>query len=101
MAIVSRKIRSSARDEDCTLNIVGHCLYTTETTVFCHLPDETSGMGRKSDDISGCYGCHKCHEVIDRRVWDQEFEERRDWYLRRAQTRTMRRLIEKGIVVVR
>lgn len=96
--IVCKKARNAARNEDCTLNIVGHCLYTTDTTVFCHFADESKGAGRKSDDISGGFGCHNCHSVVDGRVWDAEFEENRDWYLRRSQTRTVRRLIELGIV---
>lgn len=101
MAIVSKKIRNSARGEDCTFQIVGHCNYNPETTVFCHLPDETKGMGKKSDDISGAYGCSSCHDVVDGRVWDADYHHNADWYMRRAQTRTLRKLIEKGVVIIR
>lgn len=98
MAIVSRKIRSSARGEECTFQIVGVCNFNPETVVLCHLPDDTHGMGKKSDDISSAYGCSSCHDAVDRRQWSEELEGRRDWYLRRAMVRTWRKLIEKGIV---
>ena len=99
--IVSKKIRNSARGEDCTFQIVGVCNYNPETVVFCHLPDESNGMGKKSDDISGAYGCSNCHDAIDGRVYSVELEENKDWYFRRGQTRTLRRLIDKDVVVIR
>ena len=98
------KITKSAKGEDCTFNIVEACNYDPTTTVYCHLPDESKGMAKKSDDISGAYGCSSCHDVIDYRdkkrremLTDAEVE----WYQRRAQTRTLRRLIDKGIVVIK
>lgn len=99
-AIVSKKIRDSARDEDCTFQIAGVCSHDTATVVLCHLPDESHGMARKSDDISAAYGCDACHAVIDGRA-PHDFEPgERDWYQRRAMVRTWRRLIDKGIVKV-
>ena len=98
MPIVSRKVRASARDQDCTFQIVGVCNYQPETVVLCHLPDDTHGMGKKSDDISAAYGCSCCHDAVDRRAWSQELEDNRDWYFRRAMVRTWRKLIELGIV---
>lgn len=96
--IISKKARNSARDEECTFNIVGVCNYTPETTVFCHLSDETKGMGKKSDDLSAAYGCSACHDAVDGRVYSQELEEHRDWYSRRAMVRTWRRMVETGVV---
>ena len=52
----SNAIRMSAKGEECTLNIVGVCNYNAETTVLCHLPDESKGMSHKADDISAAYG---------------------------------------------
>lgn len=98
--IRSKKITQSAKGENCTLQIVGVCNGDPETVVFCHFPDESHGMGIKADDISGGYGCSECHAVIDRRralaLSRQEF----DWYMRRSQTRTLRRLIEKGVIKI-
>jgi hypothetical protein len=98
------KIRKSAKDEMCTLNISGVCNYDPATTVLAHLPDESKGMAKKSDDISSCYACSACHDLIDGRD-NRKFREFNsgdiEWYQRRAQTRTLRRLIEKGIVIVK
>lgn len=99
--IVSRRIRNAARGEQCTVNIVGVCSYNPESTVLAHLPDESKGVGKKADDISSAFACYRCHECIDRREFNQDFEESREWYLRRAMVRTWRRLIEMGVVVIR
>jgi hypothetical protein len=98
--IASKKIRNSARDEDCTFRIAGVCNYDPATTVLCHLPDETKGIGKKSDDISAAYGCSNCHDAIDGRARNEEFEAHRDWYMRRAQVRTWRQLIDKGVIKI-
>ena len=99
--IVSKKIRNSARGEDCTFQVVGVCNYNPETTVLCHLPSMSKGIGTKSDDICSAYGCSSCHDAIDRRVINEEFEDHREWYMRRAMVRTWRRLIDMGIVVIK
>ena len=97
--IRSKKIRDAARGETCTLQIPGVCNGNTETTVLAHLPDESHGMGRKSDDISAAFACSACHDVIDGRVkWELRPVDGGQWYMRRAMTRTLRRLIERGIL---
>ena len=101
--IRSQAIRDSAKGENCTLAIPGICNHNPETVVYCHFPDESHGMGRKSDDISGGYGCSACHDAIDGRnpnAWIAILEDK-DWYLRRAQTRTLRRMVERKIVTVK
>jgi hypothetical protein len=95
--IRSKKITNAARGEHCALQIVGACNGDPATVVFCHLPDETHGIGIKSDDLSGCFGCSGCHDVVDGRRYWQEFDDNGDFYMRRAQTRTMRRLFELGV----
>lgn len=103
VAIRSKAIRGSARDEPCTLQIAGICNGDTRTTVLAHLPDESHGLSRKSDDFPCvAYACSDCHDMIDGRIpptleWVQEGQ----FYMRRAMTRTLRRLIEKGIIEVR
>lgn len=95
----SKKYTDAAKGQPCTLNIVGVCNYDPETTVFCHFPDETNGMGKKSDDISGGDACSNCHDMIDGRVKrSHEYGQHQDWYYRRSQTRTLRNRIERGIV---
>ena len=98
----SNAMRRSAEQELCTLQIVGVCRHDRATTVLAHLPDESHGMGRKSDDLSACYACHACHDVIDgRHPWPEAEQPHREWYLRRALVRTWRRMVEKGVVMVR
>jgi len=95
----SQAIRDSARDEECTLHIVGVCNYDPATTILAHLPDESHGMARKADDISSCYACSSCHDYLDGRVKvHEEWHYEREWYMRRALVRTLRRLIEKEIL---
>ena len=99
--IRSNKIRTAARGASCSVNILGICNHNAETTVLAHLSSERHGMALKSCDLSStCFACSSCNDVIDRRVIDDEFELSREWYLRRAQTRTLARLIERGIVRV-
>jgi len=98
----SQKMRDSARNEQCTLNLVGACNYDPSTTVLAHLPDESNGMGKKADDLSACYACSACHDVIDRRApWPGAEHYHAEWYYRRAQTRTWRRMVELGIIAIK
>lgn len=99
--IRSKALRDSAKGEECTLNIVSCCNYDTMTTVLCHLPDESHGMSLKSDDISSCYGCEACHAAIDGRLKVELSEEERQFYMRRAQIRTWRRFIDKGLITIK
>lgn len=91
-------IRKAAKGEQCTLNIAGVCNYNPETVVFCHFPSETHGMGLKSDDLSGGFGCSSCHDVIDGRLHIKLSREDKEFYMRRSQFRTLLKLIDKGIV---
>lgn len=96
--IHSKKMRDSARGEECTLEILGVCNSSPETVVLCHFPDEIGIMGSKNDDFCAGYACSSCHTAIDQRSSCPEFDQRADWYLRRSQTRTMRRMFEKGVI---
>lgn len=100
--IESKAIRQAARGELCTVQLAGVCRHDTETTVLAHLPDESGGMGRKSDDISAVFACHSCHDCIDgRRPWPHGDAGPREWYMRRAMVRTWRRLVELGVVNIK
>lgn len=97
----SKKLRDSARGKPCTLQIVGVCNGDPSTTVLCHLPDESNGMSLKSDDLSACYGCRRCHDVVDGRApWPSSEKPYKDWYLRRAQTRTLRIMRDEKLIIV-
>ena len=96
--IKSKKYRDGARGQQCTINIAGVCNYQEETVCLIHLPDDSHGIAQKADDISAADACSACHDAVDRRVMSREFEDHRDFYMRRGQTRTIRRRIEQGIL---
>ena len=98
--IRSKKITNAARDQDCTLNILGVCNFDPATVVFCHFPDESHGTSFKATDASGGFGCSGCHDAVDGRVKCEEFQERKDWYMRRSQTRTMEKLFELKVLKI-
>ena len=95
--IRSKHLTQSARDQDCTLQIANVCHNNTATTVLAHLPDESAGRGLKADDISSCFACADCHAVLDRQVNIELSNEDREFYMRRAQIRTLRVWIELGL----
>ena len=101
MTIRSNKIKAAAREQDCTIAIAGVCKNRTFTTVLIHLPFKGAGMARKETDISSCFACSDCHDVVDGRVKDLDFELHRHWYLRRAMVRTWAKLVEMGLVVIK
>lgn len=59
-------IRASARGEQCTLRFAC-CNSDPATTVWCHSNRavDGKGMGLKSRDEEGCYGCSACHAWLD------------------------------------
>ena len=59
----STNLRKSAKGRDCQIRIPGVCNFNPETVVLCHLPG--GGMGGKSLDIHGAYGCSECHQMLD------------------------------------
>ena len=96
-----KAITQSAKDEDCTLNIVGSCLYRPETVVYCHFPDGRGGSNRMKGPLHGGYGCYSCHQTIDGQNDITVSKGDMEFYLRRSMNRTINRLIEKGLVTVK
>jgi hypothetical protein len=64
-AIRSRKYLDGARGEPCKLRFWGICNNDPETTVACHIHDQSFGMGRKAHDVSIIDGCSACHMYLD------------------------------------
>ena len=97
----NQKIRDAANGEECTLN-GPVCNYDKDTVVFCHLNEDFAGKGgsQKADDCAGFFGCSACHDLYDRRrssslsLWN----ECKDFYVLRAMTLTIRRLIDLEIL---
>lgn len=92
------KITKSAKGEDCQIRIPGKCNFNPETTVFCHVGG--AGMGIKSNDIHGAYGCSSCHDIVDGRTkldrWTSDLY-KEVWFYEGVM-RTQLILIEKGLI---
>lgn len=97
--IRSKALRRAAAGQPCTLEFPGTCSHNPETTVLAHIHDETFGKGMKADDTSGVHACHSCHMAYD--LHRTELTEAAVlWYVLRALQRTIRNLVERGIIVV-
>jgi putative nuclease YbcO-like protein len=98
------KITESARGEACTIRLVGICNFDPATTVWCHANGSAAGkgIGMKSHDLLGAYGCSACHDAYDRRSltsarYSREQVELAFW---QGHARSLLLLIEKGIVAM-
>ncbi len=96
----NKKLRDSARGEECTINIPGVCNHNTETTVLAHYgePGE-KGIGIKPDDTSAAFACSDCHDILDGRA-ENPFPEggcEKQWYWFRGMRRTWKRWAEMGM----
>lgn len=98
-AFRSKTLRDSARGQCCTLQIPGICNGNPETTVLCHLPSGTHGLGYKSDDYWAVFGCSSCHDMIDGRTsYDWQPGELEETYLQ-ALHATYRQWLEESVMV--
>jgi len=96
-----KKIRDSAKGQDCTVE-TPWCNHNPETVVFAHYgaPGE-KGMGLKPDDTSGVYACSACHDALDGRnnnFRKDRDDDIRDWYWFRGMRRTWKLLVENGVL---
>ena len=77
--------RASAAGQPCLIRLPG-CLHDSATTVLCHYPlAGYSGMGLKSPDAFGAYGCANCHAVVDGRMARPDGYSRNDVRLAHAE----------------
>lgn len=70
MGVIIPKLRQSARNQPCTLNLPS-CNHDPATTVLAHLPSPVKGMGNKGDDWHAVFACSNCHHDLDNRVWNE------------------------------
>ena len=99
------KITESARDEICEIQIPGACNGNPKTTVWCHSNKSChgKGVGKKSLDLFGAYGCSACHDVYDRRRRPppgMSYNAVEDCFFY-GHARSVVKLVEKGLVVCR
>ena len=97
--IRSRKLLDSARGQPCDLNFTV-CNHDPETTVSCHIHDESFGAAQKADDTSTIHGCSSCHMFLDH-GWVGKIE----WavvqfHIIRGLQRTLRNRIDRGLVII-
>lgn len=94
------RITDSAKGEDCTVRIPGICNYQPETTVYAHINSVRlgHGVGKKNQDIHGCYACSSCHDVIDGRRKSAFGKEAIKNMQYEAVMETQLKLIEKGLL---
>jgi len=98
MRVVSKKVRDSARGQDCTVRLPGVCNWNPETTVLAHLPCGQKGVGMKGFDTVAVYACSSCHDAIDDRNRAAEV----DWKdLLRAVAETHEALIRGGLLKIK
>jgi len=107
MVIRIKKIRDSARGQDCTVN-GPYCNYLPETVRFIHYRtlEDNAGTGLKPDDSAGCYACSDCDSWLgegnrgSKATDSQGIAEycNRQFYWFRACRRTWKLLIENGVL---
>jgi hypothetical protein len=98
MSLISKKIRNSARGQQCQVRIPGVCNGNSETVVLAHV-GKGSGMGQKCDDIHATYACSACHDVIDNRTQAGDPRINR-LYAYEGMIRTQSILLEQGLIEV-
>jgi len=94
----SVKLRQSAKDQNCTMNVATVCNGNSETTVLAHINTEGSAIGAKCDDYSAAFACSDCHRWLDERLGT---EEDRLFYSRRAMVRTWSVWRQLGLVAIK
>jgi len=96
MRVISKKLRDSARGQNCTLRL-DCCNGDPETTVLAHLPCGHKGVGMKSPDNMAVFACSTCHTALDGAGrWDIHARD----YLR-ALAETQLYWLENGLMVIK
>ncbi|MGE7137921.1 nuclease domain-containing protein [Luteibacter sp. NPDC031894] len=100
-------LRKSAKDEGCTIQKVGACLYDPKTVALAHLRWlGDCGGSLKPTDLQAVYACTGCNrwtdsptpaETADRAAYEAE----RNFYCLRALVRTQLRMVAKGLITVK
>ena len=92
------KYTKSAKGQDCQIRSPA-CNHNPETVVFCHL--NGAGIGEKMQNIHGAYGCSKCHDFVDGRLFikGNGFTTiQRQFYHLKGTIRTQELMIRNGVL---
>jgi hypothetical protein len=88
----NKKLRLSARWQDCMIRLPGICNFDNSTTVLAHL--NGGGMGMKKHDMFASFACCACHEKVDT---DRKYE----LYHRQGVERTQQFWLENGYIEIK
>lgn len=99
MSLKSKKLRNSARGQDCMVRIPGVCNFNPETTVLAHV-GEGGGMGQKTDDIEAAFCCSNCHDAIDGRLKTDWHKQELVLFALRGAERTRKYWLSVGLLSV-
>lgn len=95
------KITGHAKAQDCQIRIYPYCNGNPETTVFCHAWTPDKGIGIKSPDYWGAFGCSTCHDIVDGRMMVNDISKTDIYKLHTIGIyRTMKILFEDGVIKV-
>ena len=97
------KIRESANGMSCQIRLGGVCNHDPATVVWMHANGSAAGkgIGMKSHDLLGAYGCSDCHDVYDRRKSTSMFtRDQIEIAFHEGHQRSLILLIERGIIVI-
>jgi len=86
------KITKSAKGESCSIRVSPKC-QDGETVVLCHLNSNYRGIGFKSPDIFGVYGCYHCHQELDAGLVEYKDQ-------LRALQETQMKLVDKELIKI-
>lgn len=98
----NKKILEAAKGEECLIQSP-YCNYDPNTVVAAHSNecDDGKGAGQKADDCFIAFACSSCHDYVDGRAPKYEGEsdfEIRLFYHNRGIKRTIRRLLDMGVL---
>lgn len=93
----NKRIRESARGQQCAFQIPGVCNGNPETTVWAHSNKQRHGKGRglKAHDIFGAYACSACHEWYDQGPASRD---EKDDAFQLAHERSLLKLVTEGVL---
>ncbi|SMY34257.1 nuclease domain-containing protein [Photobacterium andalusiense] len=99
-ALRSDKLRNAAKNQQCSVQILGVCNFNPDTVVLAHLFSTAHGMAYKSDDFWAVDCCSNCHDVLDGRVSFEWLAGEKEQYMLAALHITLMRRIRDGILII-
>ncbi len=93
-------ILRAAKGQECMMQSP-FCNSDPDTVVFAHLNENFAGkaLSQKADDIAGAFMCSACHDAYDGRIPVSDFyKEQEYFYLLRAVIKTIRKLLDDGVL---